>query len=118
MFLHNHPSSLASKVFVGYLLRHVKLIGWCLWHVSLGPCESGQKQAGCFQLSSGSSSSEDTDRLLFLLCQAETACLEAGSLPPSELLLLPKMDWMVKLEIGAAAGQHLLGSSLLLILDS
>lgn len=72
---------------------------------------------GCFQLSSGSSSSEETDRLLFLLGQAEAVCLELGSLPPPEVPL-PKIDWMVKLETGAAAGQPLPASSLLLILGS
>lgn len=52
--------------------------GWCLEPGSLGPCGSGQKQAGAFQPSSGSSSSEDTDRLRFLAGQA------AGSLGASE----------------------------------
>lgn len=86
-----------------------------MWHASAGPCASGQKQLRCFQLSSGSSSSEERERVRQR--EGQAAALPPASRGGSELLL-PRMDWMVKLEMGAAAGQHLLGSSLLLILGS
>lgn len=85
--------------------------GWCLGLGSLGPCGSGQKQAGAFQPSSGSSSSEDTDKLRFL------AGHPAGSRGASEGPP-PRMDWMVKLETPPAAEHPFPTSSLLPILGS
>ena len=101
-----------------FLPKHEKLCVGCCVHGSLWPV-SEQKQSADESSPPLHSSSEDTDRER--LRGGGRSPLEESSLVPergdSERGAVPKIDWMVKLEIGAA--EHLLPlSSLLLILAS